>query len=124
MKSLFFGLILGASMTEAVSPAISVDYLYKVISLQNWEASQSQPFIKLTGDDLDFIHFSTQDQLKRITGKYWSDVAKYIILKVDMKQVPGKLVYEANPGGTNKYYHLYDGCIPSNAIVETTLVRQ
>jgi len=124
MKSLFFGLILGASMTEAVSPAISVDCLYKVVSLQSWEASQALQFVKLSDDDKEFIHFSTKDQLERITGKYWSNVPEYVILKVDMKQVPGKLVYEANPGGANKYYHLYDGCIPSNAILEATIVRQ
>jgi uncharacterized protein (DUF952 family) len=122
MKNIAYALILG-SMMEMVYPAMSVESLYKVVPLENWEASQSRPFLKLADEDNEFIHFSTEEQLNRITEKYWSNVPQYIILKVDMKRVPGKLVLEANPGGANKYYHLYDGCIPLEAILEVKTVR-
>jgi uncharacterized protein (DUF952 family) len=90
-------------------------YLYKVVSPENWEASVK--VVKLSADDQAFIHFSTEDQLPRILSKYWSG-SKYVILKVDTSKLPGKMVYEANPGGENRYYHLYNGSIPLNAVVE------
>jgi peptide deformylase len=34
------------------------------------------------------------------------------------------LAFETNPGGSTKYYHLYDGFIPVNSIVESTIVYQ
>lgn len=87
-------------------------YLYKILSVENWNASTD--YVKLPEEDHAFIHFSTEDQLDRIISKYW--VGKnYVVLKVDTRKLPGKMVYEANPGGTNKYYHLYNGSIPMKA---------
>ncbi len=91
-------------------------YLYKVLSLDSWEKSQSQAAILLPKDDAKFIHLSKEDQLNRVTEKYWSHVPEYVILKLETAKLPGKLVYEANPGGTSKYYHLYSGSIPLKAI--------
>lgn len=100
------------------------EYLYKVLSLKNWKASEHQQEIKLSEEDKEFIHLSKEDQLARIIEKYWSGSAEYVILKVETSKLPGKLVFEANPGGTNKYYHLYNGSIPSKAIVEFKIVKQ
>jgi uncharacterized protein (DUF952 family) len=38
------------------------------------------------------------------------------VLKLDVKSLPGKLVYESNPGGETKYWHLYHGSIPLKAV--------
>ncbi len=98
-------------------------YLYKVLSLENWEASQSALSLQLSKDDDAFIHFSRDDQLERITSKYWANASEYIVLKVETAKLAGKLVYEANPGGTSQYYHLYDGSIPLEAIAESKTVK-
>jgi len=94
-------------------------FLYKILSLKDWDASQADVAIKLAKNDERFIHLSKEDQLDRISQKYWANVSEYVVLKIDTTKLPGRLVYEANPGGTSKYYHLYNGSIPMNAIVES-----
>lgn len=96
-------------------------YLYKVLSIENWKASKNN--VKLSKDDSAFIHFSTEDQLERIISKYWAQ-SDYVVLKIDTKKLPGKMVYEANPGGQNKYFHLYDGFIPLDAVVDVKEVKR
>jgi uncharacterized protein (DUF952 family) len=91
-------------------------YLYKVLSMDDW--AKSSETVHLSSMDIDFIHLSTEDQLDKIIEKYWAGVPEYVVLKIETKKLPGKLVLEANPGGTNKYYHLYNGAIPLNAILE------
>lgn len=103
---------------------IAPQYLYKILSTENWEKSQKTESIKLSEDDDKFIHLSTNEQLDSILTKYWSDVPTFVILKLDAKKLPGTLLFEANPGGINKYYHLYDGFIPSYAIVELRKVER
>ena len=99
-------------------------YLYKVLSVEDWKKSQSMEVVKLTEVDQDFIHLAREDQLNRIVGKYWDEVPEYVVLKIDTKKLPGKLVFEANPGGENKYYHLYDGSIPLKAVVESEIIKK
>lgn len=98
-------------------------YLYKVVAIENWEESHGQKEIKLAKDDAAFIHLSTKDQLGRIIEKYWSKAPGYVVLKVETKKLHGKLLLEANPGGTNQYYHLYDGSIPLDAVVDSETVK-
>lgn len=102
----------------------SPQYLYKILSLKNWQETQSKNSVQLPAEDEAFIHFSTEEQLERIVGKYWADVPQFVILKIDSRKLKGKLALEANPGGTTKYYHLYDGSIPSDSIVESKIVHQ
>jgi len=96
-------------------------YIYKILSLDDWKKGGDN--IHLSSADSEFIHFSTEEQLPKIIDKYWSDVPEFMILKVDTQKLTGNLVFEANPGGTTKYYHLYQGCIPRNAVVEATIVK-
>ena len=91
--------------------------------MENWEASQNTDSLKLSIDDNAFIHFSRDDQLERITSKYWSKAPQYIVLKVDTAKLPGKMVFESNPGSTTKYYHLYEGSIPMVAVAESKTVK-
>lgn len=94
-------------------------FLYKILSAEDWDESQGSRAIELSLDDEDFIHFSKEDQLDRILDKYWADEAA-IVLKIDVSKLSGDLVYETNPGGSSKYYHLYDGEIPLDAVVDAT----
>lgn len=99
-------------------------YLYKILSIRHWQASQGRKTIFLSSEDEAFIHFSTEDQLDKIINKYWADVPEFVVLKVETDKLEGRLVYEANPGGTTKYYHLYQGIIPFDAIVESKNIYQ
>ncbi len=116
-------MVLGALMiTSLFADGETPKYLYKVLSVENWKASDKT--VKLSSEDDAFIHLSTEDQLDRIVGKYWAQVPEYVILKIDTSKLPGKLLFEANPGGENKYYHLYNGSIPLNSIVESKTVKR
>ena len=97
-------------------------YLYKILSLRNWQATQNRATIALSAEDDVFVHFAREDQMDRILTKYWSDAQQFVILKIDTSQLEGRLVYEANAGGTSKYFHLYDGFIPFHSIVESKIV--
>lgn len=97
-------------------------YLYKIISLSNWQASQMDHVVMLTADDAAFIHLATAEQLDRIIQKYWAGAPQYVILKLSTAKLKGKLIYEVNPGGENKYYHLYQGFIPLEAVEEAKTV--
>src|SRR5579871_5270212 len=87
----------GIAMEEMNS---SPQYLYKILSLRNWQATQSRKTVQLSAEDDAFIHFSTQDQLERIVEKYWADAPQLVILKIDSSQLEGKMLFETNPGGT------------------------
>lgn len=93
------------------------DSLYKVLSITNWRDSQYKESLVLDAADDKFIHFSTESQLDRILTKYWKN-QDCVILKIDPKKILGQLILEANENGINKYYHLYNGVIPLNAITE------
>ena len=97
-------------------------YLYKVISVENWEQSKTQDRLKLPLMDNDFIHLATKEQLDGITNKFWQNEAEFFVLKIEVKQLPGNLVFESNPGGSNKYYHLYDGFIPIGSVTSFSKV--
>ncbi len=99
-------------------------YLYKILSHRHWLGTQARKALILSSDDDAFIHFSKEDQLERILAKYWSDIPQFAILKIDTSQLKGNLVYEANPGGLTKYYHLYEGFIPFESIVETKVIGE
>lgn len=99
-------------------------FLYKVISMEGWLASQKSGRLSLGAIDTDFIHLSLPDQLERVCAKFWKDIPQYIILKVDPKKFVGTLKYEFNPGGSSKYYHLYDGYIPLEGVIEITIITE
>jgi len=91
--------------------------LYKILTEENWEASQREEFLVLPAEDAAFIHFAKKDQLERIVSKYWIDVKAYVVLKIDSSQLIGRLVLEANRLGGDLYYHLYEGKIPLGAVM-------
>lgn len=118
-----FGKYIFNSENETVEVAISERpvFLYKILSIENWDKSSEEVY--LSSMDADFIHLSTEEQLNGIIAKYWSRGSEYVVLKIETAKLPGKLVLEANPGGTNKYYHLYQGSIPLDSVVEVQTKR-
>jgi len=111
------GMFVQSGCSQTTKDAVP-QYLYKILSTENWQASQEKNNLVLSSDDDAFIHFSTADQLERIASKYWAHVPEFVVLTIDTTQLPGAMVFEANPGGENKYYHLYNGSIPLIAVVD------
>lgn len=97
------------------------EYLYKILSYRHWKATERRCVVATPKEDDPFIHLSTADQLSRILEKYWPDAPQYVVLKIDPSRVEGEMKFETNPGGTTRYYHLYNGCIPIQAVVEATV---
>lgn len=100
----------------------SPEFLYKILSYKNWQASVARNTVILTSDDDEFIHFSMEEQLDRILNKYWSHAPQVVILKINTSKLIGELVFESNPGGVAKYYHLYKGYIPFESILEAKTI--
>ena len=100
-------------MKEEIPPL----YLYKIVSKEQWQDSLPLKKIITSSIDIDFIHLAKQDQIIHVAQKFWNNT-DYVVLKVSSKKLIGRLIYENNPGGSNKYYHLYDGYIPLDAVEE------
>lgn len=97
-------------------------YLYRIVSTEDWQKSQEQKQVVTSAIDKDFIHLSTEEQVPQTAQKFWKG-KDYVILKLDSKKLDGRLVYETNPGGATRYYHLYDGKIPLEAVVNSKVVK-
>lgn len=96
-------------------------YLYLIVSKEVWDKSLKVGELLLPSHHKPFIHLAKEDQISHVTKKFWAGV-DYVILKIETEKMIGRLVYEVNPGGSNKYFHLYDGTIPLDAVTEATLV--
>ncbi len=98
-------------------------HLYKVISLELWHASENKKSVVLSPEDAPFIRFQKEDELGRLLH-YWGTLnVPHVVLKIKASKLEGKLVFEAKLGGSTKQYHLYNGCIPLNAIIESKIIN-
>lgn len=102
----------GCCVQEVAVPS----YLYKIISVEDWNMSNDQDSIKVSSMDETFIHLATDKQVDKIIEKFWAQESEVAVLKLESAQLPGELKYEQNPGGSNKYYHLYNGSIPRTLV--------
>jgi uncharacterized protein (DUF952 family) len=110
----------GEMMTTEKSEAPTI--LYKVISEKQWADSQQNNVVTLSEMDDAFIHLANEDQLEKIIDKFWGHIPKFVVLKLQTNKLEGEMVYEANPGGTTKYYHLYQGVIPVSSVIEVKVI--
>lgn len=101
----------GITMEQNTVP----EYLYKIVSPDQWQESQLKNEIVTSPLDQDFIHLAKEDQVASVVKKFWNNM-DYIVLKLDSKKLSGFLIYETNPGGATYYYHLYNGMIPLEAV--------
>lgn len=109
---LFFILLLGVACTMTTPPK----YLYKIVSSETWDLSQKEKSVPLASIDKDFVHLAEEGQVDRIAKKFFPGKKSVNILKLNTKLLPGRLVYESNPGGETKYWHLYEGSLPLNSV--------
>lgn len=101
---------------------LSPPYLYRIVSMEQWEESQKLNRIPRTSIDSEFFHLMTEEQTPDVVNKYWNQ-KDHIVLKLDPQKLKGRLVKENNPGGTAQYYHLYEGEIPLDAVIEIKVIR-
>lgn len=94
-------------------------YLYKILSPELWEKCLQKQTILPNDNDIEFIHLAAEEQTSHVIQKFWKGQS-YVLLKLSTKDLKGRLEFETNPGGTTKYYHLYEGSIPFNAVIEAT----
>lgn len=101
-------------------------HLNKVLSVNGWATSQKSDRLQPVPIDIadNFIHLATDDQLNKVLEKFWHNEPSYVVVKVDPKLFIGRLVHEVNPGGSNKYYHLYDGYIPLTAVIDARVIEK
>lgn len=91
------------------------EFLYKILSREQWEESLLQHRLVISEMDREFIHLAKENQVERVIQKFWNH-QEYVLLKVVPKKIVGRLIYETNSGGTTKFYHLYEGNIPLEAV--------
>ncbi|MDN3507315.1 MAG: DUF952 domain-containing protein [Simkaniaceae bacterium] len=94
--------------------------LYKIVSEENWKASEGHDELVLSEMDREFIHLAKdEEQVKKVAGKFWKDMSYWLLTVDPSKFQEGRLVFEANHQGGDKYYHLHEGSIPMSAITES-----
>jgi uncharacterized protein (DUF952 family) len=98
--------------------------LFKVVTVQNWNQSQEHKHLLPSPDDTAFYHLATEAQVPRVVDKFFANEKQYYVVTLETKKLKGTLKLETNPGGSTKYYHLYDGTIPLTAILEARLVTK
>ena len=97
-------------------------FLYKIISPEQWQESLRKNQVVTSPIDKDFIHLAKEEQVNQVVQKFWNHM-DHVILKLDTTRLKGRLIYETNPGGTTKYYHLYEGNIPLEAVVDASVIH-
>jgi uncharacterized protein (DUF952 family) len=93
------------------------EHLYKVTTGSLWKQSRQLGYLALAPTDAYFIHLSEKEDVDKIIDKYFPTQKTVVVLELDPSHLQGDLVKEVNPGGTKKYYHLYNGKIPLKAVV-------
>ncbi len=111
------------TLSGSEAPLVPAE-LYKILSVEDWEASKFLPRIKRGTMDQDFIHLATREQLRGVRDKFWAEAKTYVVLSLSPSALSGRLVLESNPGGSSKYYHLYDGEIPHGAVSAVKTVQR
>lgn len=107
------------SSTEALKKGFDSLYLYKVVTLDQWHDSQKAMHLKLLPADDEYIHLTTEPKIIEVIEKFFSSEKEVVVLTLDIYALEGRLVEERISGkGSTGYYHLYDGAIPIDAVIE------
>lgn len=94
------------------------EILYKIVTQKQFADSHERDVLLLSESDQKFIHFSTKEQYPEILQKLANraPLEQYLVLEVNTKQLVGDMKFEANPGKSEKFFHLYNGYIPMSAL--------
>ncbi len=106
-------------MVPRKSAGSRVSFLYKIMSLQEWEKAQAQGIY--AGSDVDqkdgFIHLSTGHQVRATAQKYFSAKADLVLVSIREESLDPSLKWETSRGG-DLFPHIY-GPLRLDAVRET-----
>ncbi len=91
--------------------------LFKILTLDDWDKSCQSDRLCTPASDTAFVHFSTEKQYPAITAKKFTSVP-HVVLRIDATRLVGKLELEWDKKHTDQYYHLYNGYIPLEAVID------
>ena len=92
-------------------------FIYHVVLPEVWERFKFRPSYQSESLATEgFIHCSYPGQLEGVLKRYYSDVEKVLILKIDTEKLLSKLVKEASTNN-EMYPHIY-GRINHSAVVD------
>lgn len=95
-------------------------FLYKIVSIDNWDATK-HTILELESNDTEFIHFSMDDQWRKIVAKRYANKS-YVLLTIDTTKLDGIWKYEFDASMREKWWHLYNGTISDRSIVSMKIV--
>ncbi|HEX6124448.1 MAG TPA: DUF952 domain-containing protein [Pyrinomonadaceae bacterium] len=92
-------------------------FIYHIVLPEVWERFKNRPSYQPESIATEgFIHCSYPGQVEAVLKRYYSDVEKVLILKIDTEKLLSKLVKE--PSTNNEMYpHIY-GRLNHNAVVD------
>ncbi len=87
---------------------LSKDYIYKVVTAQQWAVAQEQGEFVGAPIDLEdgYIHFSNAAQVKETVSKHFAGQLDLLIVTVDPEKLGDSLKWEPSRGG-DLFPHLY-----------------
>jgi uncharacterized protein (DUF952 family) len=91
--------------------------IYHIVLPEIWETFEEKDFYEAASLQTEgFIHCSFAEQIEGVLNRYYQEVEKVLILKIDPEKLTSKLVNE--PSTNNEIYpHIY-GPINREAVVE------
>ena len=103
-----------------------IKYIYKILSLKDWEEALKSNVIVTELDIKDgFIHLSTAKQLSATLALYFSNYQEAMLLKILSKSLKDNLIYEApdSEKRSGKFPHYY-GVLETRHVEKTWLLKR
>lgn len=94
-------------------------YLYKVVSLEDWNTSQNSDLLRLSKPDVMLLKV---DQLENTIIRDWNSASEVIIVEIDVDKLKEPVLAEKDKAGKPISYQ-YSATIPLSAISEPRIVR-
>ena len=95
------------------------NYIYRVVSLEDWNQTQKLGCVPRCGaDDRDgFVHLSTEETMLETANLYFETSEQPLILEIDPKVLGEDLKWEeVESRGGAEFPHLYSDGIPLQAV--------
>ncbi|HUV33111.1 MAG TPA: DUF952 domain-containing protein [Devosiaceae bacterium] len=107
---------MGERQTSA-TVSLSVEPIFKVITLERWRASTGNAHVPPMPVDIadGYLHFSTRDQLTETLRRHFAGRRDLVLLAVDPALLGTGLTWERSRGG-DRFPHLYAPC-PLDAVL-------
>jgi uncharacterized protein (DUF952 family) len=97
--------------------------IYHIARAADWERARPageyrMSTVDTTLEQQGFIHASTASQVAGVANRFYAGVPDLVLLEIDEELLGPEIRYEAPPGGTQRYPHIY-GPLNTGAVVGT-----